>query len=294
MKKISVFLSILWILSLFSGCSPAEAAPQIAATTAPVCQFTEILCQDTNLTVTRLITESVSCLHDYTLQVSQMRAAEASEVIILSGAGLEEFMGDWLDSGKCIDSSADVPVISLGEDHAHQHEHGHEHNHEHDPHIWLSPINAKMMAQSICSALAERYPADADTIKGNLPGLLSRLDALQAYGEENLSHLTTQEMITFHDGFAYFADCFGLTILEAVEEESGSEASAQELKHLIHLVEEHNLPAIFIEVNGSSSAASVISRETGAKVFTLDMAMAGDDYFESMYHNIDTIKEALG
>ena len=117
---------------------------------------------------------------------------------------------------------------------------------------------------------------------------------MQTYGEETLSSLFCRELITFHDGFAYFAHSFDLEILEAVEEESGSEASAKELKHLITMVREHDLPAIFTEVNGSTSAAGVISRETGATVHALDMAMASEDYFQSMYHNINTIKEALG
>ena len=120
------------------------------------------------------------------------------------------------------------------------------------------------------------------------------MDELQAYGEAQLQDLSSRELLTFHDGFSYFAQAFGLSILEAIEEESGSEASAQELIHLINLVEDHGLPAIFIEANGSASAAAVIARETGAASFALDMAMAGDDYFEAMYHNIDTIREALG
>ena len=106
--------------------------------------------------------------------------------------------------------------------------------------------------------------------------------------------LSCRKLITFHDGFAYFAESFDLTILEAVEEESGSEASAKELKPLIELVRQYKLPAIFTEKNGSTSAAAVISAETGARVYTLAMALAGDSYFEAMYHNIDTIKEALG
>ena len=53
-------------------------------------------------------------------------------------------------------------------------------------------------------------------------------------------------------------------------------------------------PYIFTERNGSTSAAGVISRETGVTVYSLDMAMAGDSYFDAMYRNIDTIKEALG
>lgn len=127
----------------------------------------------------------------------------------------------------------------------------------------------------------------------NLGALIQDLNKLDDYGHTALQTLSCRDMITFHDGFAYFADAFDLHILEAVEEESGSEASARELIHLIEEVRHHNLPAIFTEVNGSVSAASVISRETGAAEYSLDMAMAGSSYFDAMYHNINTIKEAL-
>jgi len=79
-----------------------------------------------------------------------------------------------------------------------------------------------------------------------------------------------------------------------VEEESGSEASAQELIALIGIVTEHHLSAVFTEVYGSVSAAEVISRETGVPCYTLDMAMGGSSYFDAMYHNINTIREAMG
>ena len=82
--------------------------------------------------------------------------------------------------------------------------------------------------------------------------------------------------------------------MEAVEEESGSEASAAEIIQLVDLVNRHRLPAVFIEKSGSDACAGIISAEAGVKIYTLDMAMAGNSYFESMYHNIDTIKEALG
>ena len=150
------------------------------------------------------------------------------------------------------------------------------------------------MAENICRGLKAQYPTHSNTFAQNLAVLLSDLDALQSYGENQLADLSSRELITFHDGFAYFADAFGLTILEAVEEESGSEASAAELKHLIGLVREHQLPAIFTERSGSASAAGVIAAETGARTFALDMAMAGSSYFEATYHNIDTVKEALG
>ena len=79
-----------------------------------------------------------------------------------------------------------------------------------------------------------------------------------------------------------------------MEEESGSEASARELIELISLVQEQSLPAVFTETNGSTSAADIIARETGCGLYALDMAMSAEGYFDAMYHNIDTIKEALG
>lgn len=287
--------SVLSALTL-CGCGSRAPQAQIAATTLPVYDFTARLCDGTGLTVTRLVTEQVSCLHDYSLSVRQVQAAEAAQVVVISGAGLEDFLEDILDSVKTIDASAGIELLSPAEPHSHdEHEHSHhDHHHDEDPHIWLSPANAKAMAETICAGLSEAYPAHAAVFRANLAPLLAELDALQAYGEEALAQLGCRELITFHDGFSYLAQAFDLTILEAVEEESGSEASAQDLKHLIEEVEHHSLPAIFTEVSGSDSAATVIARETGAATYALDMAMAGDSYFDAMYHNIDTLKEALG
>ena len=291
MRKTFLFPALLALLMLLSGCRSQAQPAQIAATTLPVYEFTSRICEGTPLTVTRLVTESVSCLHDYSLNVRQVKAAEAAQVVVISGAGLENFLDSILDDSDIIDCSDGTALLHAEEEHDHGHE---DHHHEDDPHIWLSPENAKIMAGNICTGLSQRYPEYADVFSENLDGLLEDLDALQSYGKYSLSGLNCRNLVTFHDGFSYFAQAFDLTILEAVEEESGSEASAQELKHLIGIVREHDLPAIFTERNGSTSAAGVISRETGVTVYSLDMAMAGDSYFDAMYRNIDTIKEALG
>lgn len=288
MKK-NLILFLLLCLFL-TGCS-REPASQIAATTLPVYEFTSLLCDGTPLTVTQLVTEQVSCLHDYTLNVRQVKAAEAAELIVISGAGLEEFLDDVLNNRNILDSSAGIRLLCPEEGHDHDHHDGH--HHESDPHIWLSPENAQIMAINICAGLTAQYPQYEAVFAANLDILLEKLEALQAYGDAQLGNLSCRELITFHDGFAYFADAFGLTILEAVEEESGSEASAKELIHLIEEVRHHQLPAIFTEINGSVSAADIISRETGTTRFALDMAMAGDSYFDAMYYNIEIIKEAF-
>ena len=284
------------LLLLLCGCGQPASHAQIAATTLPVYEFTAALCQGTGISVTRLVTEEVSCLHDYSLNVRQVRAAEAAELVVISGAGLEAFLDDLLHTTDMIDASRGVELLCPAEahDHGHGEEHDrHGHSHDTDPHIWLSPMNAAAMAENICAGLCDAYPRHSDRFRANLDALLTRIAEVQTYGDNALSSLSCREIITFHDGFSYFADAFGLTVLEAVEEESGSEASAKELIHLIEEVEHHNLPAVFTEKSGSVSAASIIARETGCKQYTLDMAMTGDSWFDAMYHNIDTIKEAL-
>lgn len=276
---------------LLGGCAKKVPA-QIVATTAPVYNFTSALCEGTPLRVSQLVTEPVSCLHDYTLKVEQVKAVEKAETVILSGAGLEEFMDDILSGKAAIDASSGIALLCGAEEH--EEEHHHEgHHHEEDPHIWLSPENAARMAGNICKGLCEKYPQYKNIFERNYAGLVLKLEDLKEFADSELSELSTRELITFHDGFSYMAKAFGLEILASVEEEAGSEASARDLISLIGTVREHSLPAVFTEVNGSPSAAGVISRETGCKVFPLDMAMS-TDYFEAMYANIRTIKEALG
>ncbi len=285
MRRSAVILILAMLLGILGGCRPVETA-QVATTTAPVYQFTAALCVGTDITVTQLVTERVSCLHDYSLSVNQVKAAEAAEVIIISGGGLEDFMADVLDDAKVIDSSAGIEAIHC--------EHHSDHHHEQDSHFWLSPVHANQMAVNICQGLAKQYPQHKAVFEKNLAALKLRFDELDQYGHEQLQELTCRKLITFHDGFAYFAQAYDLHILKAIEEESGSEASARELVELIGMVREHRLPAIFTERNGGVSAAGIITRETGIKSYALDMCMGKSDYFKAMRHNIDTIKEALG
>ena len=120
------------------------------------------------------------------------------------------------------------------------------------------------------------------------------LAALRDELETELTELSCREMITFHDGFAYFADAYGLTIAAAIEEEEGAEPSAAELQEICELIEQDNIPAIFVEKNGSTNAAEIIARETGVKIYTLTTIMDNEtDYLTAMRENVQTVKEAL-
>ena len=274
------------------GCSRQSETTQIVATTLPVYEFAAFICEGTNITVSQLITEDISCLHNYTLKVNQMRTLENAKLTLISGAGLEDFLTDALyGSNRITDVSVGIDLIH--NDHAEHTNNDTEHHHDADPHYWLSPENAKLMANNILEILTETFPENTEIFAENHAKLTNKLQELQNYGSNQLSNLPSKEIITFHDGFAYFAKAFDLNILKSIEEESGAEASAAELIELINLVNDNQLPAIFVEKNGSDSAASVVARETNTNIFPLDMCISGNSYFNAMYQNINTIKEAL-
>lgn len=292
MKRTIILLLTILLLAIGTACSPAAPKAQIAATTLPVYDFTSRLCTGTDLAVTRIITQEISCLHDYTLQVNQVKAIENAQILILSGAGLEEgLLPDGIQK-PTVDASKGIALLCnhIGQDQ----NHGHDHTHTEDPHIWLSPENAKVMAVNICEGLTANYPQHTDVFLNNLEKLTEDLEALIRQAESELKDLKCRKLVTFHDGFFYMAQAWNLELLHAVEEESGSEASAKELITLTKLIKEHQLPAIFTEKSGSISASQVVARETGISSYALDMAMAGNSYFDAMYHNIHTLKEALG
>lgn len=290
MRRLLAALAIIACVLLF-GCSSESKQVQIIATTLPVYDFTSEICKNTDITVAQLINENVSCLHDYTLQVYQMQMLENAQMVITSGAGLDSFVQDVLtDTTVSVDASRNIPLLCSDAHHEHNSDHDHS---EADPHIWLSPVNAKQMAANIYEALCEKFPEYTTQLTENWHQLNIEFDSLHNYGNQTLANLSSRDCITFHDGFAYLADAFDLHILRAIEEESGSEASAQEIVELITLIDTHKVAAVFTERNGTASSADILHKEIGVPVYELDMVISGSSYFDAMYHNINTIKEAL-
>ena len=282
-RRIALLLAAL-LLSL-SGCAKNahfEGIPKadILATTQPVYQLACALTDRTGLTVGLLISESVLCLHDYTLTVAQMEMIEQAGVVMESGLGLEDFMEDALSGKKRIVVSSTISTLEAEEGP--------------DPHWWLDPTRFRAAAKLAAQELGTQYPEYADQLSVNLEAFDKKLSELQNYGSEALKDLSCRELVTFHDGFSYFADSFDLTIAAAMEVEAGSEPSAKELEAIIALVESRQIPAVFYETNGVSGAAEVVAGETGCSVWTLDMAISNGDYFAAMRENIDIVKEALG
>ena len=308
MKRI---LSILLAAALLlpAGCAPAAPAEEgevrlsVVATTYPIYLLArEVTRGVEGVEVERLNTGSVSCLHDYTLSVDDMKKLERADVVAVNGAGLEDFMSDALASSDAavIDCSEGVELLeNLSHDHAEgdeDHDHGHW-----DPHYWMDPENMVRVVDNLWAGLIELDPdwAQQYQTNGQSAALLLSIwdDALQdLLPETEQGGVETTGLITFHDGFQYFAKAYGLPLLAAIEEEAGSEASAKEIVEITRLVQEKDIPVIFTEVNGSDATANAIARETGCAVAQLTMLMDGpedgtlyDDYYAGLKDNVAAI-----
>ena len=280
-------LAASMLLSVLSGCGNSTAETDsgdtlLLATTQPMYELTEqIIAGATGITVQPLIQDQVSCLHDYTITTDQMKKIERADLVILSGAGLEDFMASSLsgkDAADVIDSSEGI--VLLGD----------------DPHIWLDPRRYVQQGENITKALSERYPDDAALFEKNMAAYENMLlEQYQNNWYPAAQSLSCKELITFHDGFAYFADAYGLTILAAIEEEEGAEPSAAELKEIVELTEAHKIPMIFTEKNGATNAAEIVAQETGVKTGVLDLGMSGgeDSYASVMDANLEALKAGL-
>ncbi len=299
MKK-TRFAGLLACLLLLSACSGGNPPSQgeedgvlhVLATTYPVYLFTTAVTGEAEgVEVSLLVNQQTSCLHDYTLSVNDMKAIERADVIVMNSVGLEDFMSDALAHADAaiIDCSEGIELLP-----AQGHE-GHDHDTEYDPHIWMSEENAALMLENIGNGLGEIDPERQEDYFRNSS---SANDALVC-DSAKLDALAGKPLITFHDGFQYFAQATGLELLKAIEEEEGSEASAADIKEIVALIETYNIPAIFTEKNGSDATAQAIARETGVAVKQLDLIMSGEGggiqpYVDAMNGNIDTILEALG
>lgn len=302
MKRRMVCSVFVWILML-SGCATAGQSQSaavseangmtIVTTTYPVYLFASAVTGGVaGVQVERLNTGEASCLHDYTMSVDDMKKLEAADVIVMNGAGLEDFMEDALATSTAlvIDCSQGVELLeSLSNDH--------EASEEKDPHIWMDPANAAVMVENIQGGLAKADPDHAQVYLQNAESAIQELKTWDSAAKERLAAQDAPEiagLVTFHDGFQYFTRAYGLPLLAAIEEEAGSEASALEIQEITALVKEKKLPVLFTEVNGSDATAKAIARETGCQVAQLTMMMDGPDsalsnYGDDLMQNIQAI-----
>lgn len=304
MKKRS-FVSLLLSLMLFAGgCAAQETGEETVIVTSfyPMYVFTQnVAAGIEGVTVVNMADQNVGCLHDYQLQTRDMVTLEGASALVINGGGMEQFMD------KVISLRGDLPVIDAGEGiemlcsgHAHEGEEEHAHEHEdevYNAHVWLDPEKAAAQVENIARGLAKADPQHAEAYRTNAAGYIERLKALDAEITAQLAPFAGEDIVIFHEAFAYFAQAYGLNVAGVIEHEPGEEPGTREIAETCDLVTELGIPALLIEPQYPARAAETIARETGAVIYSIDPMVSGDGamdgYERIMRENAATVTEAL-
>ncbi|MGM9540237.1 metal ABC transporter substrate-binding protein [Anaerovibrio sp.] len=298
MKKIIYLFTVITLLCtvLLTGCGQSGTAQKGDGSFRIVTSFYPVYIATANITkgvdgveVVNMTKPQTGCLHDYQLTTDDMRTLDSADAFVANGAGMEAFLDKVIKehSGmKVIDASKGIELLKDDEGE--------------NPHVWLSITDAIRQAENIASQLAEADPKHADAYKANAVAYTDKLKALQAKLHAELDSLPHRDIVTFHEAFPYFAKEFNLNIVKVIEREPGTEPTPSELQETIEEVNKLPVKVLFTEPQYSPSAAETISRETGAKIYSLDPVVTGeaddsalDAYITTMEKNAAVLKEAL-
>ena len=205
------------------------------------------------------------------------------------------------DSDHDHDHEADTESDS---DHDHDHEadaesdsaHDHDHGDE-NAHAWMSVPRYRTMVQTIASRLAEKDAKHADEYYANAKAYDAKLAVLEEKINSIKSLTNGQNIIIFHEAYAYVADDFSMNACYLLDLDEERSVSAGEIKQVIGAIKDDGVSVILAEELYGKSMGDTVSRETDVHVIYIDPLNRGeydkDSYLDGMEHNIELIKEAF-
>ena len=294
-KKI---LAFLLILTLF--------LPALAAAETIVTSFYPVWILTLNLTdgiegvsVVNLAEPATGCLHDYTLQNSDMVTLSQADALLVNGAGMESFLpvvtGAYPDL-TVIDATDGLPflheseTVEIGES---------EEGEEVNSHLWLDPQRAAGMAANLADGLIRLMPDREDTILENLHAYQERLEALDETIRDETKGVD-RKVIIFHEAFPYFAEACGLTAAAIVNKEPEDILPTAQLVRVTELIVRTGIPMpLILKSAEEDPSVNTLVNETGIPVCELDPMTGGPDdppldYYETvMIRNVKSLLSAL-
>lgn len=166
-----------------------------------------------------------------------------------------------------------------------------------NPHAWLDPRNAKLIAANIYQHLAKIDPEGQPYYEARLKDFLSRLDRKMAEWEPLLQKIRGKKAISYHKSFSYFADWTGLEIVANIEAKPGIPPSSKHIDDLLKIIPQQGVKAILAESFYPKKVPAYLSEKAGIPYLMLpsDTDEYGiATYFELIDYLLREIAKALG
>jgi len=258
-----VITSVLLIACGRKGSSLPD--PVISVSIAPFRYFVEQIAGD-DFSVNVMVPPGADP-HIYEPYPQQMNNLRRSVAYISNGFLGFEMM--WLE--RFYEANPVMRRLSLGEkidpiESDHDHEGGHTEGA--DPHYWLSPRSALVIASSIRDLLAELNPDRAGQYELNYTKLLAGIEEVDRMATGLFADISDRAFMIFHPALGYLARDYALE--EIALEHEGKEPSPARMKELIDRALSENIRVIFVQKEHDIRNARALASETGAEVVVID------------------------
>jgi zinc transport system substrate-binding protein len=285
MRRLIKYLIIPFLVS----CNPAGHAGNkdiITVSISPFRYFVEAIGGD-DFDVNVMVPAGADP-HIYEPAPQQITSLSRSVAFI--GDGYLGFELTWLDrfyeanrNMMKMSMAQNIDLIKVREHHSGSDEEGA------DPHYWVSPKNAFIMAASVRSLLSALKPENREKYEKNFSLLSDTIASLDKKAKELFSGFEGKTFMIFHPALGYLARDYHLVQL-AVENE-GKEPSPSYMKELIDESRARNIKVIFIQKGFDSKNAGAIASETGASLVAVDPL--GENWVQEVSDIIDAVHESL-
>lgn len=207
--------------------------------------------------------------HHYQLKISERKKIEMADLIVWIGPTMESALAKPLKNNRRAIAALGLPGLAFPRIHiAHSHvEHSHRTHSHQDPHIWLNPLNLKVIATAITEDLIARNPSKKEAYQKKLLSVLNELDALDIELSRKLLNIQNRRFIVLHPAYSHFTEQYGLHKPEALVKTPESMMSAQ---HRYKLERIENIDCVFSEIGSSQQYAEKIAKQLGVKSVPLD------------------------
>ena len=160
---------------------------------------------------------------------------------------------------------------------------GHAHG-EYDPHIWLDPINAKVILKEMTEHLIENDSKNASTYKSNLDKALKDIDKLTMDVMTELNQSVAS--IVFHDAYQYFEERFNVNILGAFTVNTDVMPGAEQLAEIREIIEHDKVSCVFSEPQFNPDIIKAVAKDMNIKTGVIDPLGATLDPGKDLYFDL--------
>ena len=168
------------------------------------------------------------------------------------------------------------------DDHGHD-DHGHGHG-EFDPHIWLDPMNAKIIIKKVTNQLSKLDKDNSSTYKSNSKKALKEIDNLIKQVKSDINK--DAKVVVFHDAYQYFEKRFDVNIIGALTVNTDVLPGAEQLAEIREVIEHEKVTCVLSEPQFNPDIVKTIANDTNINMGVLDPLGAKLDKGRTLYFNL--------